>query len=72
MKKLTNDQIISNAQRALALYRASKPGAGDMKSRRNNRNAASELIMPFLKKVRWSATYAPIAKKIDDALLEVI
>ncbi len=72
MKKLTNDQIITNAQKALDLYRASKPGYGDMETRRNNRNQASELIMPFLKKVRWPAPYAQIAKKIDGALLEVI
>lgn len=69
---MNNEAILSNAERAIVLYKAARPGCGDVATRRASREEAAKLIMPFLKKARWPQTMNARAKKIDDALIEII
>jgi len=68
---MENEKILSDAERAIVLYKASRPGGGDMKSRKASREEAAKLIMPFLKKSQWPGSQQGRARKIDDALIDV-
>ena len=69
---MENEKILSDAERAIVLYKASRPGGGDMESRKASREEAAKLIMPFLKKSRWPQGQQARARKIDDELIEVV
>jgi hypothetical protein len=69
---MSNEQILQDAEKALNLFKLSRPGAGDMESRRRNRQEAKALIEPYLKKRRWPAALESRQRAICEKLIDLI